>query len=159
MLHIYCNHLLPIWRRDLGILSQDAPLGEKLCCMCSAEKDELLSPLCAITGCCCLLLPLNSKFICRNTCVCTLPLPPTPSGSQSTFSLYQDSDSAVAVLWIKPVAYLDPCWWEFILPVGGKLSIWVSPTREVTQIWCLWLYPNPSVTEATVGTGGFCLFI
>lgn len=63
--------------------------------MYSVEEDELLSPLCVITGCC-LLMPLNSKLACRNIAVYALP--PTASGSQSTFSLYQDTDSSMTVL-------------------------------------------------------------
>lgn len=59
MFCIYCNYLLPIWRRDLGILSQEAPQGKySILHVLSRGRQAVVSLVCN----CWLLPPLAIEF-------------------------------------------------------------------------------------------------
>lgn len=124
---IYCLFEREIWEFSVKML----PWGKALCCMCSEEEDELFFPLCVTAGCC-LLLPLNSKLICRNTA--TQALPPTVSASQSTFSLPR----VLTRPWqsLECVCWLSQSQLNGIYPSCRRsFSVWVSWAGQVTQLW------------------------
>lgn len=137
---IYCLFEGEIWEFSVKML----PWGKALC-MCSVEEDELFFPLCVTAGCC-LLLPLNSKFICRNTATI---------GTSSHSFCFSEYLLPLSGYWLFPdshlnmsVGYLNLSWMGFIPAVEGHFPCECHEQDRWHKCGLVHTHTYPNATKA-----------